>query len=649
MDEQLNREFHDPAARSKRKRNIRIGFCITLVILVLTSVLNWGIISSWGKVDIERVYVTGSNGAEWSALVYRPDTATKETPAPAIIMYHGNAGNARNHESWAVEFARRGFVVVAPDFKGSGDSLFTETSNVKTVTNENLYWFDYMKNLDFVDKDNLLTSGHSAGTIPAWDIGAYNNVKGILAAAGVSPMGHYKLENPDEYQQAWLNWHGNTVVCMGLTEMSNYSGCNDYEVFFQTNGLNILHQFPDYADATEILPDHMYGSFENGDGFIFCVEDYRIHEAAFVSKITIGHLVKYGQEIIGDAVPNYIEDTDQVWMYKDYVGLFGMFAFAAFVCALALLLIEEVPALSGIRRPLTRNIGMRGPGLVVASLIGLLAPWLVMKTDAFGIVGGKDGANLTKLGFHMRYANLGFGVVLGLTIVCLIGLVVFVISGRKKGGYSLTDFGMLPDRFDEDVSGGAKVRAALGVILPALLVTAIAIGVGFAYMQFMLNVAGTDFYAWFFGVKDIHIAKIPAYLPYLIVFIIVFVPLSIDMNVVRRLPSTGNETLDTIIAMVVNILIGSAMVALVVAVKWHLQSSNNWAADSNFLWGMGMDTQRIWGLPAGMAIASGVSTFIYRKTGSIWMAAILAGTIACMLGMLYGQYQFDFLLYPVLK
>lgn len=83
-----------------------------------------------------------------------------------------------------------------------------------------------------------------------------------------------------------------------------------------------------------------------------------------------------------------------------------------------------------------------------------------------------------------------------------------------------------------------------------------------------------------FGVKDLPLDKVPYYLNYLVVFILAFVVLSIDMNVIRCLPTTGNETKDLIIAMAVNVALGIAMVVVIVAVKWWLQSMAS-PADTN--------------------------------------------------------------------
>ena len=95
-------------------------------------------------------------------------------------------------------------------------------------------------------------------------------------------------------------------------------------------------------------------------------------------------------------------------------------------------------------------------------------------------------------------------------------------------------------------------------------------------------------------------------------------------------------------AIVVNVLLATAAVVLIVAGKWYLQSTGS-AADANWFWKMGLDTQRIWGMPLGMAVAVGSSTFLYKKTGNIWLCAFLVGTIACLMGLLYGGTRFHYL------
>ena len=642
MDEQLYQDFYDKAKRKRHRRNVRIGFVITLALLVVLSLVNWAIVSDDGNVRIDRLKITGSDGAEYSALEYTPKQATDDNPAPAIICFHGNAGNARNHESWATEFARRGFIVLSIDQFGSGDSQGYFDGNLDNIMTTGVYardslfdeadqWYQYLLSMPNVDKSNIISSGHSMGSPAAQALGAKYGAKVILCA---SPAG----KTQGEYTDIWNGYKGNYIAMTGLVETTAMGGKQD----LAKNGLPILQRYPGHEGDTEFKTDTMYGSLEDGDGFMWIVEPNRIHEAAFVSQQTIGHLLQYGQEAVGGAVPNYIPADNQVWMAKDYVGLFGCIVFVAFLCSLALLLIEEVPAFEPVKRPLGRNVGFRGTGLVVASIICALVPYLVAKTDAFGIVGGGLDKNLWNAGFHLGFSNMGFGMVIGLNIVAAIGLVVYLLTHGRKLKVTADDFGLTPAGYKDLSAGSARVKAVVGMVLRTLLLSAIVIAVGWGYLQLQVDVLGTDFYSWFFGVKDIPISKIPYYWNYLGVFIVCFLVASIDMNIERRLPSTGSETKDLILAILVNVALATAMVIIIVAVKWHLQTIGS-PADTNWFWSMGLDTQRIWGLPLGMGVAVGGSTFLYKKTGNIWLCALLIGTIACLMGLLYGGTRFHYL------
>ena len=122
FSEKLRKGFYTEEGKKKRQKDVIRFFAVTVLLVILTAVLNWGVVSDWGNVKITRMTMVGRDGNQFSALLYVPKTATNATPAPALINFHGNAGNARNHESWAVEFARRGFVVLSVDQYGSGDS-----------------------------------------------------------------------------------------------------------------------------------------------------------------------------------------------------------------------------------------------------------------------------------------------------------------------------------------------------------------------------------------------------------------------------------------------------------------------------------------------------------------------------------------------
>ena len=129
--------------------------------------------------------------------------------------------------------------------------------------------------------------------------------------------------------------------------------------------------------------------------------------------------------------------------------------------------------------------------------------------------------------------------------------------------------------------------------------------------------------------------KVKYYWNYLIIWVLCFVVSNLGINVERRLPSTGNETLDVILGMVFNVVVVTFTITVVVIVKWVLQTEGS-PADTGLIWNMGLDTQRIWGMPLGMTCAIGRSTFLYKKTGNTWLSAILMGTVACLMCLAFG-------------
>lgn len=629
MDQQLREQFYDPAAKARRKKNVRRGFCITLLILIIMSVLNWGVVTGWGNVRIDRIKIIGADGAEFSALVYVPKTVTDENPAPGILMFHGNAGNARNHESWAVEMSRRGFVVLSVDQFGAGDSQgYFDGGETGALSGESLLqeaelFYQYMLSMPIVDHDNIISSGHSMGNSASTMLGAKYNAKLVFAA---SPVILAMDDMAKEYKAVWDAWTGNYIATNGEFEASTATAGKGGQAELDKRGID-----------AEWKTDTLFGSFEEGNAYAYLVE-HRIHEAAFVTRVAIGHLIEYSQKAIGDAVPNPIDPSNQVWMIKDFTGMFGTLSFIAFLCALALLLIEEIPALADVRRPIARNVGLRGVGMWISVILGVLFPYIVLKTDAFGLVGGSHYANLLKLGFNMGYSNMAFGTMVGIASLGVLGFLLYFFTEGKKQKFRLEDSGLTPEGYE---NAGSKSKAMASYILKTILLSALVIGLGWSYILFMETVLGTSFYSWFFGIKEIPLIKIPNYWNYLIIWVLCFVVSNLGINVERRLPSTGNETKDVILAILFNVVVVTFTITVVVAVKWILQTAGS-PADTGIIWGMGLDTQRIWGMPLGMACGIGGSTFLYKKTGNTWLSAILMGTVCCLMCMLFGGTRFHF-------
>ena len=148
-----------------------------LVVTIILSLANWAVITGFGSTRISNVTIVGDDGKEFTGLMYTPKGASKENPVPLYVCFHGYSGNARNHESWALEYARRGFAVFSIDNFGSGDAEMSEAIPPAGMTADEIKEFQrgdndkvpnafarYLTTINFIDKENIVLGGHSMGS-----------------------------------------------------------------------------------------------------------------------------------------------------------------------------------------------------------------------------------------------------------------------------------------------------------------------------------------------------------------------------------------------------------------------------------------------------------------------------------------------------
>jgi pimeloyl-ACP methyl ester carboxylesterase len=130
-----------------------------------------------GGVRVADVRFPG-DGITQSGLLYVPASASPQHPAPAVLVSHGYINTREMQSPFAIELARRGFVVLAMDMAGHGYSqgaVFAPPDMGGPAA------LRYLRGLPFVDKANVGLEGHSMGGVP------------VLAAAADQPHGYRSL------------------------------------------------------------------------------------------------------------------------------------------------------------------------------------------------------------------------------------------------------------------------------------------------------------------------------------------------------------------------------------------------------------------------------------------------------------------------
>lgn len=613
----------------ERKNKYLKCFSIMLVITIALSLLNWAVVTGCGDVRITNVTIVGDDGKEFTALMYTPEAASNKNQVPLYICYHGYSGNARNHESWALEYARRGFAVLSIDNFGSGDGEMAETPipegtpekekrGMGTLDNARVpdAFAKYLTTVNIIDKDNIVMGGHSMGATSC-----VTAAQTLLEEYGISVKA-FVLADPmifQKYNVGNVNtlWIWGTADKLRTNDVDLETACNH----FKTLGANIPE------DVTAIETGKTYTSADNQTIYEHVFIKDQIHEAAFINSDSIGAQIDFVQKVI-DA-PNPISGSKQIWIWKDIIGMLGMLSFVALMMMTAMMLMEQIPALSYVRQELPRNVGLRGPGFAISVCAAIFVPVLALYTGCFGIqklFGAVSAYSNVEYGiFRLRFTNIGVSVVIVLTVIGLAFLGLFLFTDGKKQKVNLHDMGLVGPgmkKLDWKLIGKAALTALLTLII------------GYTYLALQRSVLRTDFYCLFFGIKKIPTVKVIYFVPYIIIWVVCMLVSSISHNVERRMADSDNPQKDMVKAVLFNGILNMLAVTVMVLIENALQVSKG--AGVYGLPNFGTDITRLWGMPIGLFFAGAGNTYCYRKTGTIWLGGILMGVLVALMACTFG-------------
>jgi pimeloyl-ACP methyl ester carboxylesterase len=296
------------------------GFFILGVVLILGGSYLAHAVQTSGGVTLRDVRfagdpIAGKGGLTQSGLLYVPKTATAAHPAPAVLASHGYINTREMQSPFAIELARRGFVVLAMDMIGHGysDGAVGESKDLGGPAA-----LRYLQSLPFVDKANIGLEGHSMGGVP------------VATAAASQPQG-YKA----------MVLEGSTPGFLGAKTPAKPNNLaivfGQYDEFaplmWGVPKGSLVANSPKLAKvfgiAGPVLVGKIYGTLPDGSARV--LENPPVtHPWEHFSRAGVGGAVDWFQKTLtGEANP--LGPNDQIWLWKD-VGT--AIAFAGFVCLL---------------------------------------------------------------------------------------------------------------------------------------------------------------------------------------------------------------------------------------------------------------------------------------------------------------------------
>ncbi len=269
-------------------------------------------------VIVSEVHFRGASGAQMRALLFRPRAATSAKPAPAILAVHGYLNSAEMQANFATEYARRGYVVLAPDQRGHGGSdpvAFADGFGGPDA-------LAYLHSLPFVDRRNIGLEGHSMG---GWT---------VLSAAKAMPDGYRSLVLEGSSVGAPFAPEGTRAFPKNLLVV--FGTRDEFGGFMWGPGSPLatgaVKKLRDLFGSTEpVVPGRLYGRIADGNARMLltpAVTHAWLHQSS--AGITPA-LDWFGRTLDGGRA---LDVTDQVWPWREAGNFVALMAVPLLIAGL---------------------------------------------------------------------------------------------------------------------------------------------------------------------------------------------------------------------------------------------------------------------------------------------------------------------------
>lgn len=535
--------------------------------------------SDFGAVRVQDVRFAVADGRVMYAKLYRPVGATAQAPAPGVVAIHGYINSHETQAPYAIELARRGYVVLAVDQPGHGYSdppaFAGGFGGIDALA--------YLRSLAFVDRDQVVLSGHAMGGSAATIAAAFAPdgytsivVSGASTGSFGAPEGTPAFPRNlglvwtqfDEFsQQMWLT----------TTAAEARSGAKMRALF---------------GTAAPVEVGRMYGSIDDGTARML-YSPAVTQPGAHITTIGVAPVIDWVQRTT--RAPSPLPRTDQVWVWKEAGTAAALVGFVLALFAIAGLLLQ-----SRVFAPLSMRTapaaGVTGFAWWLAALIAAAVPvatyfWANNETASIIAPSRWFPQNIT--------TGLMGWALLNAAISLVLLLLWFVLSGRRNGARADTL--------------GLRVGGFLRAIGFGLAV----VGSAYALLALSQGLFDTGFRFWVVAVKLLSIEQLRIAAIYLLPFTLFFLVFGAVLHAQLRPKGAASEGAD---AMVANGLIaGGGFAVLLLAQYLALFSGQPLPIVEPLLTVIAF--QIVFLLP----VAAMLSTFLFERTGSVWPGAWVNG------------------------
>ncbi len=555
----------------------RWSLAIAGVILILAGGLLAHFTQTAGGIRIQDIRFKGAKGNTMSALLYIPANATAQTPAPGILAVHGYINSRETQDGFAIEFARRGYVVLALDQTGHGYSDPPAFANGFGGPDG----LAHLRSLDIVDKNNIGLEGHSMG---GWT---------VLAAATAMP-GDYKsmvLEGSSTGKpfaaDGTAGWPRN--VALVFAQYEEFSTLM-WGVDLARDVAKSPKLWTLFGTQGAVVSGKVYGDIAQGTARVLYTPAIT-HPAEHISHQAIGYSLDWFAKTLQGGTPKPADD--QIWLRKEIGTLIALLGFVALLIG-AFDGLLEAKMFSRLRLPeiadgtMPEHVAADGRRWTVAFLLSAFIPALTYY-PAFALAGT----------FVTPSAYLPQGITNQIMVWAVINALI-----------TLALMPFAPKRASRAGIIGQSVVIAIATVL-----------IGYAALWLADLVFKIDFRFWIVALKLMSAKQFFIFLIYLVPFTAFFVA---ALHVLHRNFSTmssprGALYLTNILALTLGFIV---LLVLQYGTLWLSGKLFNPLPDPGFV---PLSTIVAIQFVPLLGICAVVATFTWRRTGSSLPGALICG------------------------
>lgn len=599
---------------------------LTAVICIVSIVAASMIQTNFGKTKIENVRYITQSGFEQSLDIYIPESATAEEPAATVFVQHGGNNNKEEMQHYCIELARRGYVAIAVDMYGMGESQ--PLSDDKWLSQgRGLYdAVRYGVQLPYVDDDRICLLGYSRGGKAAGEALECDN-------AGLNAVKSIYLIHSDPIVR---NSEGYTDV-YGPRDVGVLADKNDEFFFSEKAGDNGTYSNDANKYAANLSSPAEYIINNSAQSFLYFgidpkdTAEQRVAETPYTKEYDDGrigsreinvtnetHMTGWWSPVVMKNVLSFFDrtmpsgsglaPTDYSYTVWNIFKAAALLSLVAFVAVLTVVLVQKLPAFkpADIAKPELRSVGKgKGKGifwlLQLISVVGCIL--IIAFLNSKGLASYRDAVfNSANPTYHGMIALLCGAFTL------LLGTLWFWFKGSKEG-------------FDI-AQAGIKIggKALLRTVYAALLGIGILLGIVFLVDYFF----DVNFLFIYWGFMKFLPNRIPGMILTAPMHVLFYIALSISVNGFNFNDAMGKNRIagDLLTAFIASL---PTLFILFYVYGIFMATGNN-----PMFGGLASAATAVFAFPGFVFVATLVCRYFYRHTGNIYLGGMICGIAAAI-------------------